>query len=157
MTIIRILAFSLLFLSLESHAAKPSRFSKDEPIPQSIIGVSTYLGRLSNDQGERAFYAGASLYMYFFNWAIEARAFSPDSFQRDNVLQPYMGFGLGRFLQVQRGIDFTSTTRLRIVSEIAFDELVDKRNHWTLQGFAEQIDTSGKNKRRYGLALGYTF
>jgi hypothetical protein len=157
MTITRILLFSLLLFSLEGHAAKPSRFAKDEPIPQSIIGMSSYLGRLSNDQNEQTFYAGASLYMYFFNWAIEARAFPADSFQRDNVLQPYMGLGLGRLLQVQRGIDFTSTTRLRIVAEIAFDELVNKRNHWTLQGSIEKVDTSGDNKHRYGLALGYTF
>ncbi len=157
MLILRLLSLTLLFFCLESQATTSSRFGKDEPMPQSILGMSTYVGRISNDVDEQALYAGASLYMYFLNWSLEARGFSADTFQRDNILQPYMGFGLGRFLQIQRGIDFTSTTRLRIVSEIAFDELVDKRNHWTLQGFVEQIDTSGDNKRRYGLALGYTF
>lgn len=148
---------SYLLFSLETQALNSSRLSKDEAIPQSILGVSTYLGRISNDADEQALYVGASMYMYFFNWSLEARNFQGDAFQRDNLLQPYMGVGLGRFLQIQRGIDFTSTTRLRIVSEIAFDELVDKRNHWTLQGSVEQVHTSGDNKRRYGLALGYTF
>lgn len=153
----RILPILLLLLSLESHALNSSRYGKEEPIPQGIMGISSYAGSLTNDNSEQAFYLGASLYMYFFNWAIEARAFPDQSFRRDNVIQPYIGLGLGRYLQVQRGVDFTSTTRFRILSEIAFDELVDKRNHWTLQGFVEQIDTSGDNKRRYGLALGYTF
>lgn len=153
----RILPILLLLLSLESHAFNSSRFDKDEPIPQGIIGMSSYVGSLTNDDSEQAFYLGASLYMYFFNWAIEARAFPEQSFRRDNLLQPYVGLGLGRYLQIQRGVDFTSTTRFRILSEIAFDELIDKRNHWTLQGFVEQIDTSSNNKRRYGLALGYTF
>ncbi len=157
MSIIRRLSFIILLISLESHAFGSNRFDKQEPLPQAIMGISTYFGSISNDANEQAFYAGSSLYMYFLSWAIEARAFSDDTFQRDNILQPYMGFGLGRFLQIQRGVDFTSTTRLRIVSEIAFDELVDTRNHWTLQGFAEQIHTSGDNKRSYGLALGYTF
>lgn len=153
----RILPILLLLLSLESHALNYSRYGKEEHIPQGIMGISSYAGSLTNDNNEQAFYLGASLYMYFFNWAIEARAFPDQSFRRDNVIQPYIGLGLGRYLQVQRGVDFTSTTRFRILSEIAFDELVDKRNHWTLQGFVEQIDTSGDNKRRYGLALGYTF
>lgn len=157
----RILAFALLCFnlcfSLESQAFNTSRFGKSEEIPQSIIGVSSYLGRLSNDDNEQAPYVGASMYVYFFNWALEARSFSPDTFQRDNMLQPYVGLGLGRFLQIQRGVDFSSTNRLRIVTEIAFDEFVDKRNHWILQGFVEQVHTSGDNKRRYGLALGYTF
>lgn len=157
MLILRLLSLALILFSLESQAIGSSRFAKNEPIPQSILGVSTYVGHISNDFDEQALYVGASLYMYFLNWSLEARGFSDDTFQRDNLLQPYMGFGLGRFLQIQRGIDFTSTTRLRIVSEIAFDELIDKRNHWTLQGFVEQVDTSGDNKRRYGLALGYTF
>lgn len=157
MSAIRLLSLLLLLLSLESHAFGSNQFNKKEPIPQAIMGVSTYVGSLHNDADEQAFYIGSSLYVYFFNWSIEARAFSDDTFRRDNLLQPYMGFGLGRFLQVQRGVDFTSTTRIRVVSEIAFDELVDTRNHWTLQGFAEQIQTSGDNKRRYGIALGYTF
>jgi len=157
MLIIRFLCLALFFFSLETHAIASSRLGKDEPIPQSIIGVSTYLGMMSNDADEQGFYAGASLYMYFLNWALEARSFPADTFQRDNRLQPYMGIGLGRFLQIQRGIDFTSTTRIRLVSEIAFDEFVDKRNHWILQGFVEQVHTSGDNKRSYGLALGYTF
>jgi hypothetical protein len=157
MACIRLLSLLLLLVSLESHAFGNSRFDRKEPIPQAIMGVSSYLGRISNDQNEQAFYVGSSLYVYFFNWTIEARAFSDETFKRDNILQPYVGLGLGRLLQVQRGIDFTSTTRLRIVSEIAFDELVDTRNHWTLQGMVEQIHTSGDNKRRYGLALGYTF
>ncbi len=147
----------LLLLSFSSQALSANRFAKDEEIPQSIMGISTYLGSISNDLEEQAFYGGASLYLYFFNWALEARNFSSDSFERDNIVQPYMGFGLGRFLQVQRGFDFTDTTRIRIVSEIAFDEFIETRNHWTIQGFIEQIDTSSENKRRYGLALGYTF
>jgi len=157
MTIIRALPFLILFLSIESLAFESSRFGKKEPIPQAIMGVSTYLGGVQNDADEQALYVGGSLYVYFFNWALEARAFPDGTFVRDNILQPYMGFGLGRLLQFQRAVDFTSTTRLRILSEIAFDEFVDTRNHWTLQAFAEQIDTSGENKRRYGLALGYTF
>jgi hypothetical protein len=157
MLIIRLLSFALLCVSLESQALPSSRFGKTEAIPQSILGVSTYLGRISNDDNEQAPYVGASMYVYFLNWAIEARSFNADTFQRDNLLQPYVGIGLGRFLQIQRGVDFTSTNRVRIVSEIAFDEFVDKRNHWILQGFVEQVHTSGDNKRRYGLALGYTF
>ena len=157
MLIIRLFAFALLCLSLESQAFSTSRFGESEEIPQSILGVSTYLGRISNDANEQAPYIGASMYVYFFNWAIEARSFSANTFQRDNLLQPYVGIGLGRFLQIQRSADFSSTNRVRIVSEIAFDELVDKRNHWTLQGFVEQVHTSGDNKRRYGFALGYTF
>jgi hypothetical protein len=115
------------------------------------------MGQISNDEDEQAMYVGASRYVYFFNWAVEARSFPSDTFQRDNMLQPYIGVGLGRLLQVQRGVDFTSTTRLRIVSEIAFDEFIDTRNHWIMQGFVEQILTSSDNKRRLGLALGYTF
>jgi hypothetical protein len=157
MLIIRLLAFALLCISLETHAFGSSRFTKDETIPQSIIGMSTYLGRISNDNDKKALYIGASMYVYFLNWALEARSFPTDTFERDNMLQPYVGFGLGRFLQVQRGVDFTSTNRVRIVSEIAFDEFVDTRNHWTLQGFVEQVHTSGDNNRRYGFALGYTF
>jgi hypothetical protein len=157
MLILRLLSFTFLFFCLESQVMAANRLGKEEPMPQSIFGISTYVGSISNDDNEQALYAGASLYLYFLNWSLEARGFSADTFQRDNLFQPYMGFGLGRFLQIQRGIDFTSTTRLRIVSEIAFDEFVDKRNHWTLQGFVEQIDTAGDNKRRYGLALGYTF
>jgi hypothetical protein len=157
MLIPRFLSFALLLLCLESQAINSNRLDKETPIAQSILGVSTYVGRISNDENEQALYVGASMYMYFFNWALEARSFPSDTFQRDNMLQPYVGLGLGRLLQVQRGVDFTSTTRLRIVSEIAFDEFVDKRNHWILQGFVEQIHTSSDNKRRYGLALGYTF
>lgn len=157
MTIMRILTILLLLLSLESNALNASRYGKKEPIPQGIMGISSYVGSLTNQNDEQAFYLGASLYMYFLNWAIEARALPEQSFHRDNALQPYIGVGLGRYLQVQRGVDFTSTTRFRLLSEVAFDELVDKRNHWTLQGFVEQIDTSGDNKRRFGLALGYTF
>jgi hypothetical protein len=144
-------------LSLEAQAINKGRFGKQEPMPQAILGVSSYLGAMNNDAEEQAFYVGASLYMYFFNWSIEARHFKDDTFTRDHMIQPYIGLGLGRFLQVQRGVDFSSTTRFRIVSEIAFDELVDTRNHWTIQAFAEQIDTSSDNKRRFGLALGYTF
>lgn len=157
MFIIRLLTLILLFVSLESQALPSNQLGKNDPIPQSILGVSTYLGRISNDANEQTLYGGASLYMYFFNWSLEARGFQGNTFQRDNILQPYMGLGLGRFLQIQRGIDFTSTTRLRLVSEIAFDEFINTRNHWTLQGFVEQVHTSGDNKRRYGLALGYTF
>ena len=47
--------------------------------------------------------------------------------------------------------------QVRLVSEIAFDEWVDTRNHFTLQGFAEKIDTSAEHDTRYGIALGYTF
>lgn len=154
----RFLLIFLLFPSISSYAIGANSFNKkSEPMPQAIMGVSTYLGHISNDNSEHAYYAGASLYVYFFNWSMEARSFPEDSFQRDNIIQPYVGLGLGRFLQIQRGVDFTSTTRFRILSEIAFDEFVDKRNHWTLQGFIEQIDTSSDNKKRYGFALGYTF
>jgi hypothetical protein len=157
MLVLRLFSFAILFLCLESQSMASSITMRDKVIPQSIVGVSTYVGRISNDENEQALYVGASMYMYFLNWSLEARSFSNDTFQRDNKLQPYVGLGLGRFLQFQRGVDFTSTSRVRIVSEIAFDELVEKRNHWTLQGFVEQIHTSGDNKRRYGLALGYTF
>jgi hypothetical protein len=157
MLISRFLTLALLCISIEAHAFGSSRFTKDETIPQSIIGISTYLGRISNDNDKQAPYAGASMYVYFLNWALEARSFPADTFKRDNMLQPYVGIGLGRFLQVQRGVDFTSTNRVRIVSEIAFDEFVDTRNHWILQGFVEQIHTSDENNRRYGIALGYTF
>lgn len=157
MLINRFLFLALLCVSIETHALGTSRFGKDETIPQSIIGVSTYLGGIVNDVDEQGFYAGASLYIYFLNWALEARNFPSDTFERDNMLQPYMGVGLGRFLQIQRGVDFTSTSRIRIVSEIGFDEFADKRNHWILQGFVERVHTSGDNKHRYGLALGYTF
>jgi len=153
----RFLPLLLVLITFESLAFESSRFGKKEPLPQAIMGVSTYVGGLKNEANEQALYVGGSLYVYFFNWALEARAFPDGTFERDNLLQPYMGVGLGRLLQFQRGVDFTSTTRVRIVSEIAFDEFVDTRNHWTLQGFAEQIHTSGENKRRYGLALGYTF
>jgi hypothetical protein len=157
MLIPRVLSFALLLLCLESQAMNSNLLGKETPIAQSILGVSTYMGRISNNEDEQAMYVGASMYVYFFNWAVEARSFPSDTFQRDNMLQPYIGVGLGRLLQVQRGVDFTSTTRLRIVSEIAFDEFIDTRNHWIMQGFVEQILTSSDNKRRLGLALGYTF
>ncbi len=152
-----IISLLLMFCSSNLHAFEDTRQRQKEAIPQAIIGLSTYAGRMTNDLEEHSFYVGGSLYMYFFNAALEARAFSDGQFKRDNVLQPYMGFGLGRLLQVQRGVDLTSTTRVRIVSEIAFNEWVDTRNHITLQGYVEQLHTSGKNKRRYGIALGYTF
>ena len=151
-----------LFLALLSGlvCSSPARsadiLNKKEPMPQSMIGVSTYLGRITNGADSSAFYGGASLYAFVFNGALEARS-NKDGFGNDNQIQLYMGMGLGRFLQIQRGVDYTTTTRIRVVSEIAFDEWVDTRNHITLQGFAEKIDTSSKYDTRYGIALGYTF
>jgi hypothetical protein len=145
--------FSTLVTNLAWSAEK---FSKREPMPQSIIGISTYLGHMTNGADSAAFYGGASLYAFIFNGAIEARS-NKDGFDNDNQVQLYMGVGLGRFLQLQRGVDYTTTNRVRIVSEIAFDEWVDTRNHFTLQGFAEKIDTSSEHDTRYGIALGYTF
>ena len=152
-----VVSLILLFSSVSIHAFEDTRKKQKDTIPQAIMGISTYAGRMTNDLKENSFYVGSSLYLYFFNASLEARAFSDGQFKRDNVLQPYMGLGLGRLLQIQRGVDFTSTTRVRIVSEIAFNEWVDTRNHITLQGYVEQLHTSGENKRRYGIALGYTF
>jgi hypothetical protein len=120
------------------------------------MGLSTYLGRMTNGSSSATMYMGASLYAYFFNGAIEVKN-NINGFDNDNQIQPYMGIGLGRFLQIQRGVDFTTTTRFRLVSEFAFNEWIETRNHITLQGFIEQIDTSLENDRRYGIALGYTF
>lgn len=147
-------------ISIESQAFDDDSFSlksrHKEAIPQAIIGLSTYAGYMSDNEDSSTLYAGASLYAYFFNGAIELRA-NKDGLGNDNQIQPYAGLGLGRFLQIQRGVDFTTTNRIRIVSEIAFDEFIDTRNHITLQGFIEQIHTSADNDRRYGIAIGYTF
>ena len=146
-----------LFSMLMSNLAWSAGNSFDqEPMPQAIIGISTYLGHMTNGGGSSAFYGGASLYAFVFNGAIEARS-NKDGFDNDNQVQLYMGVGFGRFLQLQRGVDHTTTNRVRIVSEIAFDEWVDTRNHFILQGFAEKIDTSAEHDTRYGIALGYTF
>ncbi|OUS40479.1 hypothetical protein A9R00_05825 [Oleispira antarctica] len=146
-----------LFSTLMSNLAWSSNYLKEkEEMPQAIIGISTYLGHMTNGADSSAFYGGASLYAFVFNGAIEARS-NKDGFDNDNQIQLYMGIGLGRFLQIQRGVDHTTTNRIRIVSEIAFDEWVDTRNHFTLQGFAEKIDTSSEHDTRYGIALGYTF
>lgn len=156
----RILALLLLTVSFESYAFNDNSFSlkpsSKESIPQSIMGLSTYAGYMTTGEDASTVYAGASLYAYFFNGALEIRA-NKEGFDNDNQIQPYMGFGLGRFLQLQRGVDFTTTNRVRIVSEIAFDEFIDTRHHITLQGFVERIDTSSKQDKRYGIALGYTF
>ena len=156
MSIFRLLPLLLLMVSLESHSFDSSFNKKDEKIPQSIMGLSTYLGRMTNGDSSASMYVGASLYAYFFNGALEVRA-NKDGFDNDNQVQPYMGIGLGRFLQIQRGVDFTTTNRFRIVSEIAFNEWVETRNHITLQGYIERIDTSSEQDKRYGIALGYTF
>lgn len=148
-----ITVFSTLFSTL---AWSAENFSERETVPQPIIGISTYAGYMTNDADSSALYGGASLYAFVFNGALEVRS-NKDGFDNDNQVQLYMGIGLGRFLQLQRGIDYTTTNRIRIVSEIAFDEWVDTRNHFTLQGFAEKIDTSSENDSRYGVALGYTF
>ena len=140
-----------------SNLAWSSDYAKaKEDMPQAIIGLSTYLGRMNNDGGSSAFYAGASVYAFFLNAALELRS-NKDGFDNDNQVQPYMGVGLGRFLQIQRGIDYTTTNRFRVVTEIALDEWVDTRNHIIIQGFAEKIDTSAEHDTRYGIALGYTF
>ena len=147
----------ILLSTLASNLAwSAERFGQKEPMPQAMIGISTYLGHMTNGADSSAFYGGASLYAFVFNGAIEARS-NKDGFSNDNQIQLYMGVGLGRFLQLQRGVDHTTTNRVRIVSEIAFDEWVDTRNHITLQGFAEKIDTSSEHDTRYGIALGYTF
>jgi hypothetical protein len=150
--------FSMLLSSLLYSATASSAGSsfEQEPMPQAIIGISTYAGYMTNDADSSAFYGGASLYAFVFNGALEVRS-NKDGFDNDNQIQLYMGVGLGRFLQLQRGVDHTTTNRVRLVSEIAFDEWVDTRNHITLQGFAEKIDTSAENDTRYGIALGYTF
>lgn len=160
MQLLRSLALLLLMVSLQSQAFDDDSFSlksrQKEAIPQAIMGLSTYGGYMTDGEDSSTIYAGASLYAYFFNAALELRA-NKDGFGNDNQVQPYAGVGLGRFLQIQRGVDFTTTNRIRVVSEIAFDELIDTRNHITLQIFAEQIHTSDDNDRRYGIALGYTF
>ncbi len=150
------LLITLFSSMLSSFAWSADRVSAKEDIPQSIIGLSTYLGYMNNGDDSSAYYAGASVYAFFINGALELRS-TKDGFDDDQQLQPYAGFGLGRYLQIQRGVDFGTTNRFRIVSEIAFDEWVDTRNHIILQGFIEQIDTSSDNDRRYGIALGYTF
>lgn len=148
-----IITFSSL---LSSVAWSANNLSAKEDMPQAIIGMSTYLGYMNNDDDSSAYYAGASVYAFFFNGALELRS-TKEGFDNDQQLQPYAGIGLGRFLQVQRGVDFGTTNRFRLVSEIAFDEWIDTRNHIILQGFIEQIDTSSEHDRRYGIALGYTF
>lgn len=140
------LAMLLLTASLNSLALEK------EPLPQAIMGISTYGGMTFSEDSDKGYFVGASLYMYFFNWALEAK-----SFPSDRVLKPYIGLGLGRFLQVQQEVDFTGKFSFRVVSEIAFDEFIDKRNHWTLHLSAEQLDTDEENDMRYGLGLGYTF
>lgn len=142
------LTLLLLIASLNSQAM--GKIEK-EPLSQAIMGISTYGGMTFSDE-EQGYFAGASLYMFFFNWALEAK-----SFPSDRIIKPYMGLGLGRFLQVQQEIDFTGKFSFRVVSEIAFDELIDKRNHWTLHLSAERLDTDDKDDMRYGLGLGYTF
>lgn len=157
--ITRVLTLLLLMFSIESHAFEDNyrlKSSSKDTIPQSIMGVSTYAGYMTNGEDSSTLYAGASLYAYFFNGALEVRA-NKAGFDNDNQVQPYMGIGLGRFLQVQRSVDFTTTNRVRLVSEIAFDEFIDTRHHITIQGFVERIDTSAENDKRYGIALGYTF
>lgn len=156
MLIFRLLPLLLLMVCLESHSFDSSFKKSSDDIPQSIMGLSTYLGRMTNGDSSASLYVGASLYAYFFNGALEVRE-NKNGFDNDNQVQPYMGLGLGRFLQIQRGVDFTTTNRIRIVSEIAFNEWIETRNHITLQGFIEQIDTSHEHDRRYGIALGYTF
>lgn len=152
-TLLATLLSSLLYSSAAWSAGSSLR---KEPMPQSIIGVSTYLGHMTNGDDASAFYGGASLYAFIFNGALEVRS-NKDNFANDNQVQLYMGMGFGRFLQFQRGVDHTTTNRIRVVSEIAFDEWVDTRNHITLQGFFEKVDTSADNDTRYGIALGYTF
>lgn len=160
MPFIRVLSLLLLFVSIESHAFDKDSFrlraKSKEAIPQAIMGLSTYGGYMNNGEESSTLYVGASLYAYFFNGALEVRA-NKDGFDNDNQVQPYMGLGLGRFLQIQRNVDFTTTNRIRLVSEIAFDEFIDTRHHITLQGFIEKIDTSYEHDKRYGIALGYTF
>lgn len=160
LAIIRALPLLLLLLSFNSHGLERDIWGQKknptEAIPQAIMGLSTYAGYMTNNDDSSTLYAGASLYAYFFNGALEVRA-NKSGFDNDNQIQPYMGLGLGRFLQIQRGVDFTTTNRIRLVSEIAFDEFIDTRHHITLQGFIEKIDTSDKQDKRYGIALGYTF
>lgn len=156
MSYIRYLLITFFLSILSSFAWSADRMSAKEDMPQAIIGISTYLGYMNNNDESSAYYAGASLYAFFFNGALELRS-TKEGFDNDQQLQPYAGVGLGRFLQIQRGVDFSTTNRFRIVSEIAFDEWIDTRNHIILQGFIEQIDTSSDNDRRYGIALGYTF
>lgn len=154
----RLLFISFLMLLGSSHVvhAQSLLHKEKEEMPQAIIGLSTYLGGMRDDKDHRAYYAGASLYAFFVNASLEVRT-NVDAFERDQQIQPYAGVGLGRLLQLQQGIDFSSKRRLRLVTEIALDEWVDKRNHIIVQGFIEQVHTSSSNDRRYGIALGYTF
>lgn len=148
----------LLLLVITSNSANAESLfdKKKEEMPQAIIGLSAYLGSIQDDNNNQAYYAGSSLYAFFVNASLELRS-NMDDFERDQQLQPYLGVGLGRMLQLQRGVDFSNKTRLRLVTEIAFDEWVETRNHFIFQGFIEQVHTSSDNDQRYGLALGYTF
>ena len=152
----RDLLITLFLMLLSNTAWSADNTNAKETMHQSIIGASTYLGRMTNGDDRSAYYAGGSLYTFFFNGARELRS-TKDGFDNDQQVQPYIGIGLGRFLQLQRGVSFSTTNRFRIVSEIAFDEWIDTRNHIILQGFIEKIDTSSEHDRRYGIALGYTF
>ncbi len=149
--------FLLMLLGASNLTHAQSLFQKEkEEMPQAIIGLSTYVGGMRDDKDHRAYYAGASLYAFFVNTSLEVRS-NVDAFERDQQIQPYVGIGLGRLLQLQRGIDFSDKSRIRLVTEIAFDEWVETRNHFIVQGFIEQVHTSSHNDRRYGIALGYTF
>ena len=142
--------YLMFFLSLSN-----SLFANDineEPIAQSIMGISTYGGVALSNGDDQGYFIGTSLYMYFFNWALEAK-----SIPKDHVVKAYMGFGLGRLLQVQQALTLTGELNFRVVSEIAFDEFVDTRNHWTLHLSAEKIDTDDTDNMRYNMGLGYTF
>lgn len=141
---------STMATSFSAYAERP-RFTTERP-NQAIIGISTYLGHMQNEHGTTGQYVGGSMYMYFFNWSIEAQ-----NFPRTNIIKPYVGLGLGRFLQLQRSVNYEGRVSFRVMSEIAFDEWIDKRNHWTLHMSAEQLDIFGEKEKRYGLGLGYTF
>jgi hypothetical protein len=138
----------LLSISNQLFAAAPDK----ETLAQSLMGISTYAGLTLSNEDEQGYFVGTSLYMYFFNWALEAK-----SFPSDQVIKPYMGLGLGRLLQVQQELTFSGALNFRVVSEIAFDEFVETRHHWTLHLSAEKLDTDDTDDMRYQVGLGYTF
>lgn len=137
-------------LSFNSQAFE--KISDKEKPKQAIIGASTYLGLLQNNDGDRGQMIGASLYFFVFNWSLEAK-----NMAHTKIITPYIGVGVGRLLQLQRSANWLDKTSFRLVSEIAIDEWVDKRNHWTVQFSAEKLDVLNEAETRLGVALGYTF